>query len=167
MFAIAVGTVILVMGSAIGLSAIFTSSILAFSIVKYLGAAYLIYLGIKELRSETVTTRVVLQRKRLLRIFTQGVWVAVLNPKTVIFFFAFIPQFIKPSYGLVRTQTILFGLSLVALGIFTDSLYALSAGSVGNWLRKRSAFQKSQRYISTLIYLALGVLAVFPDSGWH
>ena len=163
-FGNALGTVILVIGSAVGLSAVLASSDVAFSIVKYLGAAYLIYLGIKELFNSDTHTAVIVQPKRLSRIFSQGIMVAVLNPKTALFFFAFLPQFVEPAQGHIWVQTILLGLSLVTLGIFTDSIYALLAGTVGHWLRRRFSFQMKQRYVSSGIYLTLGALTIFGDS---
>lgn len=163
-FGNALGTVILVIGSAVGLAAILASSDVAFSVVKYLGAAYLIYLGIKELFNKDTHTAVIVQPKRLSRIFSQGIIVAVLNPKTALFFFAFLPQFVDPAQGHIWIQTTILGLSLVTLGILTDSAYALLAGTVGNWLRRRFSFHKKQRYVLSGLYLTLGTLMIFGDS---
>lgn len=163
-FGNALGTVILVIGSAVGLAAILASSDVAFSVVKYLGATYLIYLGIKELFNKDTHTAVIVQPKRLSRIFSQGIIVAVLNPKTALFFFAFLPQFVDPAQGHIWIQTTILGLSLVTLGILTDSAYALLAGTVGNWLRRRFSFHKKQRYVLSGLYLTLGTLMIFGDS---
>ncbi|KPV41284.1 RhtB family transporter [Alicyclobacillus ferrooxydans] len=164
-FGSALGTVMLVVGSAIGLSAILASSDIAFSIVKYLGAAYLIYLGIKSLFSKEQFEPIAVEPKKLSSIFRQGMFVALLNPKTAIFFFAFLPQFVDPQHGLIWAQTIILGLTLVTLGIFTDSAYALLAGTLGNWMRRRWRYQKKQHYVTSAIYLTLGTLTLFSDSG--
>src|SRR5512143_3501015 len=87
--------------AALGLSAILLSSTLAFDVVKYLGAAYLIYLGVRKLLSPTEAAQQTVERAPLWRIFWQGIAVAVLNPKTALFFFAFLPQFIDRSRGAV------------------------------------------------------------------
>ena len=92
-FGIELGNLILAVSTAAGLSAILASSVVAFNIVKYLGAAYLIYLGIRRLLSNEDHTPTVVQRKPLSHIFIQGTCVAVLNPKTALFFLAFLPQF--------------------------------------------------------------------------
>ncbi|MTI85838.1 MAG: LysE family translocator [Firmicutes bacterium] len=132
-FGNALGSAILAACAAVGLSAILTSSAVAFSVVKYLGAAYLIYLGIRRLFSNDDHISTEYQRKRLSHIFIQGTLVAVLNPKTALFFLAFLPQFVDVSRGYIWEQTFLLGLTFVGLGICTDSIYALLAGMVGNW----------------------------------
>lgn len=166
-FGNALGSGILAVAAAAGLSAILASSYVAFSVVKYLGAAYLIYLGIRRLFSNDDYTPTVVQRKRLSHIFIQGTFVAVLNPKTALFFLAFLPQFVDVSRGYIWEQTLLLGLTLVGLGICTDSIYALLAGTVGNWLKRRGALQRGQRYLSGGIYLALGVVSAFSGYRKH
>lgn len=160
----AIGSIILSIAAAVGLSAILASSAIAFNIVKYLGAAYLIYLGISRLLSkEEQTTDITVSRQRLLHIFTQGVIVSVLNPKTALFFLAFVPQFIDVSAGGVWEQTLFFGLLLVLLGVMTDSIYALLAGSLGIWLKGRGVSGKRMRYLSSGIYMVLGAFFAFSE----
>jgi len=166
-FGNALGSVILAIVAAAGLSAILASSDLAFSIVKYLGATYLIYLGMKRLLSNDDLTPTPVQRKKLSNIFIQGTFVAVLNPKTALFFLAFLPQFVDVSRGYVWEQTLLLGLTFVGLGICTDSIYALLAGTLGNWLKRQNYLQRGQRYFSGSIYLALGLVSAFSGSGKH
>jgi threonine/homoserine/homoserine lactone efflux protein len=163
-FGNALGSLILVVCAAAGLSAILASSDAAYNVVKYLGVAYLIYLGLKSIFTNDGCTPTVVQRKKLLHIFFQGTFVAVLNPKTTLFFLAFLPQFVDVSRGDVWEQTILLGLTLVGLGICTDSIYALLAGTFGNWLKRRGALQRGQRYFSGGIYLVLGVVSAFSGS---
>jgi threonine/homoserine/homoserine lactone efflux protein len=163
-FGIELGNAILAVSAAAGLSAILASSAVAFSVVKYLGAVYLIYLGIRRLFSNDDHTSMVVQRKRLSLIFTQGIIVAVLNPKTALFFLAFLPQFVDVLRGNIWEQTLLLGLTFVGLGICTDSIYALLAGTFANWLKRRRILQRGQRYVSGSIYLALGVASAFSGS---
>ncbi len=157
---IEVGNSVHVLAAALGLSAILVSSAVAFSIVKYAGAAYLIFLGVRRLltRAEAQPPASV-QRKSLGQIFRQGVWVAVLNPKTALFFFAFLPQFVDPSRGLVTVQLLTLGSLFVLMAIFTDSFYAMLAGSAGNWLKNSPSFLRLERYLVGSIYIGLGVMA--------
>ncbi|HWP95306.1 MAG TPA: LysE family translocator [Syntrophomonadaceae bacterium] len=166
-FGNALGSGILAVFAAAGLSAILASSAVAFNVVKYLGSAYLIYLGIKRLLSDDSCTPAVVQRKKLSNIFLQGTLVAVLNPKTALFFLAFLPQFVDVSRGFIWEQTLLLGLTLVGLGICTDSIYALLASTIGNRLKGKESFQSRQRYVSGGIYLALGVASACSGSGKH
>ena len=102
---IEVGNLVHVLAATLGLSAILVSSSLAFAVVKYLGAAYLIYLGVRRLiQCQAGLPAATFQPQRLRRIFRQGVLVAVFNPKTALFFFAFLPQFVDPSRGSVTLQ---------------------------------------------------------------
>ncbi|MGY0694551.1 LysE family translocator [Virgibacillus sp. FSP13] len=161
----ALGSVILSVAAAAGLTAILASTDMVFNVVKYLGAAYLIYLGISRLFSNDSHAQIVPQRKRLLHIFNQGIIVAVLNPKTALFFVAFVPQFVDASQGGIWEQTLFFGLMLVILGVCTDSIYALLAGTAGNWLNRRGNFSGKLRYVSGGIYVILGVVFAFTGSG--
>jgi threonine/homoserine/homoserine lactone efflux protein len=131
---------------------------MAFSVVKYLGAFYLIYLGITTLMRKTKSAEdAVIVKKPLGKIFRQGVIVNVLNPKTAIFFFAFLPQFVTPENGSVALQISFLGLLFVGMAIITDGAYALVAGTLGAWLRDNQAFLKVQKYLSGSIYVVLGV----------
>ncbi|HET8840576.1 MAG TPA: LysE family translocator [Ktedonobacteraceae bacterium] len=151
--------------AALGLSALLLSSALAFTVVKYLGAVYLIYLGIRTLlRRETHESANKLEPRSLRRIFLQGILVNLLNPKTALFFFAFLPQFVDPARGSVVGQILFFGCLLIGLGFCSDSTYALLAGTLAKWLKKSARFQRVQRYITGIIYIALGLTAAFVSS---
>lgn len=142
----------------LGLSAILLSSALAFDVVKYLGAAYLVYLGLRKLLSrEEVTVEGNVKPESLRRIYWQGFAINLLNPKTALFFFAFLPQFVNPERGNVTAQTLLLGVLFVGMAIITDSLYALLASSLSDKLRGSRHFQKGQRYFAGLIYVGLGI----------
>jgi threonine/homoserine/homoserine lactone efflux protein len=161
-----VGTLIHIAAAAFGLSALLLSSALAFNTVKYAGAAYLIYLGVKALLTkEQIGPTREIQKASLGRVFYQGVVVNLLNPKTALFFFAFLPQFIDATRGRVAMQIVLLGTILVFLGTLSDSVYALAAGSVGAWLRGNLRFLRAQRYFAGSVYLGLGVATAL--SGAH
>ena len=164
---IQVGTLFHVAAAAFGVSAILVSSALAFSVLKYVGAAYLIYLGVRTLaRKETEAAPDVLPRERsLLRIFVQGVVVNVLNPKTALFFLAFLPQFVNPARGAVAAQVLFLGLVFVLLGAFTDGTWALLAGSASGFLRNHAGFRRGQRYVAGTVYLSLGIATAVSGRG--
>jgi threonine/homoserine/homoserine lactone efflux protein len=144
------------------------SSALAFSVVKYLGAAYLVYLGLRKLLSGAeLQPTVALKRQRLRHIFSQGVVVAALNPKTALFFLAFLPQFVDRSQGSVAGQMLALGCIFVTMAIVSDGLYALLASSVGQWLKGTRSFLWAERYVAGSIYIGLGVTAALADAGKH
>jgi threonine/homoserine/homoserine lactone efflux protein len=151
--------------AAFGLSALLLTSALAFSVVKYLGAAYLIYLGVRTLVRRDAshhTSRA--EPKTHLRMFFQGMTVELLNPKTALFFFAFLPQFVDPARGTVTLQFLLFGSLYVVLGLCSLSLYGLLAGTLATLLKGSARFQRIQRYVTGSIYIALGLTAAFASS---
>jgi threonine/homoserine/homoserine lactone efflux protein len=159
-----VGNFCHVLFATLGLSALLLSSPLAFSLVKYLGAAYLIYLGIEKWlskRKQGANILPAIQSRR--EIFFQGVVVAVLNPKTALFFLAFLPQFVDASKGSPASQLFLLGVIFVSLALVTDSLYALAAGSARDWLRSSRLFHVGERYFSGLIFIGLGLTTILPD----
>jgi threonine/homoserine/homoserine lactone efflux protein len=166
---IGAGGLVHVVFAAVGLSAILVSSAAAFSVVKWLGAAYLVYLGLQRIlaRAEE-NTAVTVEKEPLPRVFSQGVIVNVLNPKTALFFLAFLPQFADPSRGGVPAQIALLGITFVVLALCTDGLYALLSGSAADWLRRRnenSRFRRGQRYVSGGVYIALGAATAVSGSG--
>jgi threonine/homoserine/homoserine lactone efflux protein len=165
---IEVGNFVHVLAATSGLSAILVSSSTAFSIVKYLGAAYLVYLGVRRLLApETGSTPAAVRRQNLGRIFRQGILVAVLNPKTAVFFFAFMPQFVDTSKNAATIQLLTLGCLFVFMAIVTDSLYAVSASTVGQWLKGNRLFLRADRYLVGAVYVGLGTLAAFADAKRH
>ena len=163
--AIETANLIQAIAAGLGLSAILLSSALAFDVVKYLGAAYLIYLGVRKLFSsdESVENEEV-KRESLSRIYWQGFAINILNPKTALFFFAFLPQFVDPARGNITTQNLLLGAIFVGLAIVTDSMYALLASSLAGKLTGNKRFQKGQRYFAGLIYIGLGITTALTGS---
>jgi threonine/homoserine/homoserine lactone efflux protein len=161
---IEVGNSFHVLAATLGLSAILLSSSLAFMIVKYLGAAYLIYLGVRRLLTRNQTqANISIQRQSLRRIFSQGVLVAILNPKTALFFLAFLPQFVDPSAGSLALQLLTLGGLFVLMAIVTDGTYALLASSAGGWLKRNRSFLRAERYVVGSVYIGLGVTAAFAE----
>ena len=155
-----VGTLAHILAAAAGVSALLAASATAFSVVKYLGAAYLVYIGVRRLLDRrTLAAAAPGEPKRLRRAFLDGVIVNVLNPKTALFFLAFLPQFVTVSRGHVGGQIACLGVVFVLLGAVTDSLYALTAGSAAQWLRGKPRFLASERWVSGGLYIGLGVVA--------
>ncbi|MTI79785.1 MAG: LysE family translocator [Firmicutes bacterium] len=162
---ISVGTLAHVVGTAFGLSAILVSSVTAFTVVKYIGAIYLIYLGIRELfnRSE-VEQHHFEENVNLKSVFYEGVLVNLLNPKVALFMFALLPQFINVSNGAVPLQILSLGLILVVLGIGSDSIYALLASSVRGWLKKHHSILAKQKYFTGTVYITLGMITALSSN---
>ncbi|HEY9528453.1 MAG TPA: LysE family translocator [Anaerolineales bacterium] len=149
----------------LGLSAILLSSALAFDVVKYLGAAYLIYLGIRKLLiREEETENGDVKPESLSRIYWQGFMINLLNPKTALFYFAFLPQFVEPAKGNVTSQTLFLGAIFVGMAFITDSMYALLASSLAERLRGNRHYRKGQRYFAGLVYVGLGITTALTGS---
>ncbi|GIW35703.1 LysE family translocator [Meiothermus sp.] len=156
------GGMVHVLMATLGLSAILLSSALAYNVVKYAGAAYLAYLGLRTWLSREPIELGALDRQPLRRIFLQGFVVNALNPKTALFFFAFLPQFVDPARGAVSLQFLLLGLVFITLATFSDGGYALLSSTLGGWLRRKSIeprFALGQRLVTGGIYIGLGVTA--------
>ncbi len=165
MLGVHAGTLVHVAAAAAGLSALLAASATAFSVIKYLGAAYLILLGVRRLLDRTTSvTSPRPERRHLRRAFLDGVVVNVLNPKTALFFLAFLPQFVMTARGDVGAQILGLGLLFVALGVVTDGLYAVGAGTAAHWLRGNPQFVRSERWVSGSMYIGLGVVAAFSSS---
>ncbi len=160
------GSFVHVAAAALGLSALLMSSATAFAVVKYLGAAYLIGLGLYTLLHRSEATAVAAPEPRSHgRIYLQGVVVQVLNPKVALFFLAFLPQFVDPERGSVAAQTLLFGGLLMSIGLSISCVYVLLAGALGAWLRRRAGASPIERYVSGVLYLGLGVSTALVGSG--
>jgi threonine/homoserine/homoserine lactone efflux protein len=162
-----VGTLVHVLAATIGLSALVVSSATAFTVVKLLGAIYLVYLGVRTLlgRDGGAEAAPAGPARGRRRDFAEGIVVNVLNPKTALFFLAFLPQFVDPEASSATLQILVLGLTFMLLGLVTDSLWALAAGTAGEVLRGRRSFLRAQRYVAGSVYLALGTLTAL--SGPH
>lgn len=161
MLGVQAGGLVHVAFATVGLSALLASSATAFGVVKYAGAAYLVWLGIGRLRragfepAGDAPPSDVAHR----RLFRQGVVVNVLNPKTAIFFLAFLPQFADRDAGPVAPQLLVLGLLFVALATLSDGTYALAAGALGDRLRRSARVRARVERASGAIYIALGGIA--------
>jgi threonine/homoserine/homoserine lactone efflux protein len=185
------GSMVHVLAAVTGLSALLASSSTAFTIVKYLGAAYLVWLGVRVLRSRDRAVppepnqRFVLRDQAVAagaeatsdsrraesdrsaplgRAFRQGAIVQVLNPKVALFFLAFLPQFVDPAVGPSAAQIALLGAVFVVLALLTDAMYALLAGTLGDWLRRSSSARRGLRRVSGAVYIGLGATAAVSGS---
>ena len=155
---VGIGSLAHVAAAALGLSAILVSSAEVFRLVKWAGAAYLIYLGWRTLRSADAGDTADVSEDSLRVVFRQGVIVNALNPKLAVFFFAFLPQFVQPEVGRVAAQFTILGITLVVIGLITDSVFAVVAGSVSGWLKaKRSALRKTSGGILVLLGITAAV----------
>jgi threonine/homoserine/homoserine lactone efflux protein len=162
---IGVGTLFHVAAAALGLSALLIPSAIAFGAVKYLGAAYLIYLGVQKiLREESMVLSEESARTPLSRIFGQGIVVNVVNPKTALFFFAFLPQFVDVSRGKVVGQILFLGLLFAVMGVLSDSVWALFAGTLAHALKRNTRWMHTQRYVSGGMLISLGLVTAFAGS---
>ena len=157
------GALAQVVAATAGLSAILLTSATAFGVVKMLGAAYLVYLGIRTLLARSSPTDVTSTPISPGRLFTDGVIVSVFNPKIALFFLAYLPQFVDPGKGSITQQVFLLGVIYVALALITDGTYALLAGTLRRWLRGRVMRGSAPRYLSGSLYLGLGVNAALAE----
>ena len=135
-------------------------SAVAFSVVKYAGALYLVYLGIRALAKPAPETGATPAAPASMRkIFRDGFVIALLNPKTTIFFAAFLPQFMRP--GAPWYQSLVLGALFVAIAALTDSLYALAAGNMGPRLSRHTALRPIGRYLGATAFIGLGIFTAF------
>jgi threonine/homoserine/homoserine lactone efflux protein len=157
---ITTATVVHVSLAAAGLSSLVLASRIAFDAVKYVGAAYLVLLGLRRLLRRGVEQAAEEPVPRTLRrAYTQGVVVNLTNPKTIVFIFAFVPQFVDPHARHVWLQVLVLGFSFACLGFLSDSAYAFAAGSVAGRLRGSAGIARFERWFGGGILVGLGVVA--------
>ena len=161
-----VGTLAHIAAATLGLSALVLSSAVAFTAVKVAGAVYLVGLGLWTLFSSRAEPELALGGERnLRRAFAQGIVVNVLNPKTALFFLAFLPQFVDPNAPHPAVQIAFLGVLFALLGLVTDSLWAIAAGAAGGLFRRSRRFVPAQRYVTGTVYVGLGVATAFAGQG--
>jgi threonine/homoserine/homoserine lactone efflux protein len=155
---ITTGTIVHITAATVGLSSLILASKVAFDAVRYVGAAYLILLGVRRLltrgQEEVAGVR---PPRTLRRLYSQGLVVNLLNPKTIVFIFAFIPQFVDVGAGHVWLQILLLGLTFAGLGLMSDSLYAIVAGTVADRLRGTPLVARVERWFGGTVLIGLGV----------
>ncbi|MFB9983313.1 LysE family translocator [Mesorhizobium kowhaii] len=155
---IAAGDVVHTIMAMVGISAIIATSAALFSIVKYIGAAYLVYLGIRAIIEKTPANPAAgALAISAGKAFRQAILTEVLNPKTALFFLAFLPQFVRAENGSVMLQLTILGVIFVTLGLLSTVVFAVSAGRLGTFLRRNPRVLKWQGKIVGGIYCALGV----------
>jgi threonine/homoserine/homoserine lactone efflux protein len=155
---IGVGGLVHVGAATIGLSSLLASSATAFAIVKYAGAAYLVLLGILRLLTREDPAEIEVRPPRPhRRLFRDGVVVNVLNPKTALFFLAFLPQFVEPNGVAASVQIFLLGLIFVVIALSSDTLWALTAGTLGGWLKRSRGYLVVRRWVTGTVFVALGL----------
>jgi threonine/homoserine/homoserine lactone efflux protein len=166
-FGITTGTLVHVLASTLGLSALLASSTLAFAAVKYAGAGYLIYMGVRRILNQTdaPASQLKLPRRSLGRLYRDGFIVNLLNPKTGLFFLAFLPQFVEPARGAVAFQIAFLGLLFTLMGLTSDGLYALVAGTAGRWVKRQGRYLRWERFVSGGVFIGLGLTAALTGSG--
>ncbi|MFI7126928.1 LysE family translocator [Nonomuraea sp. NPDC050153] len=150
------GSLVHIAAAALGISALLAASATAFTIVKYVGVAYLVWLGVRKLMQRGAGEQVVelrVQSRR--RLFWEGFVVNVLNPKTAIFFLAFLPQFTHPELGPVGPQILVFGALWLVLGIVSDGTYAMLSSALAGRLRGSARAHRRLNVGSGLVYLGL------------
>ncbi|GAB3031457.1 LysE family translocator [Bowmanella dokdonensis] len=156
---LAIGSLIYVLATALGLAAIFKYSPVAYTALKLAGAAYLVYLGIQTLRNKSPDTnaRVQVEPWSAAKIFRQSVVVELTNPKTALFFLAFLPQFVRPDAGAVTSQLLVLGLVYALIALCCDLLVACLSDKLGDWLAHHASFPYWQDRISGTLLLGLGI----------
>lgn len=154
------GTLVHVFAAVAGLSAIVVASATAFATIKLVGAAYLIYLGIASFRQRQAIhgDHVELPARSLRRVYTDGVVLNILNPKTAVFFLAFVPQFVDVDAGNVTTQILVLSAAFICLGFVTDSGFGIAAGWVGQRFAQSARLQRRKDVAAGVTYIVLGVV---------
>jgi threonine/homoserine/homoserine lactone efflux protein len=161
---IGAGTLVHMFAVALGLAIWLRSVPMAYDAVKYLGAAYLLYLGVRILLSKDRKGEDVhLRDESYRRIFAQGAVTNILNPKVALFFLAFLPQFLDPQRGPVFWQVILLGLIFNTSGTLVNTTVALLSGSVGNRLRRNPRLVRLQRWFTGTVFIGLSARLALPD----
>jgi threonine/homoserine/homoserine lactone efflux protein len=163
MLGVQVGGLVHVVAAAFGVSALIASSAAAFTVVKYAGAAYLIFLGVRKLLAHDAGEEIEIEPRgprSTAQLFGHGVVVNVLNPKTALFFLAFLPQFVDPDAP-VAPQMLVLGTMLVGLGVLSDGTYALLAAGAGNKLRSAARTRRRLEKLSGGVFVGLGLAAAF------
>ena len=159
------GTSVHVAAAMVGLSAILVASATAFTVVKVAGAAYLVWMGIKSIRAGLTGTGEVtasaLEARPLRRVFLDGAVLNILNPKTAIFFLAFVPQFVDPKTDHPALSVGLLGAVFIGIGLCSDSSYALAGGWVGERLRSSPQLQRRKDIVAGTTFIGLGAVTAF------
>lgn len=153
------GNFVHVIAASAGLSAVLATSAAAFNVVKWLGAGYLVFVGVRTLLTKPASIDDVMSTVSRKRSFVQGIVVNILNPKVALFFLSYLPQFIDPDNGAAWTQALVLGSIFVAIGCLTDGTYALTASALRSVLLTGRTLPFVQRYVAGTVFIALGLMA--------
>ncbi|MCB0340314.1 MAG: LysE family translocator [Bdellovibrionales bacterium] len=167
---LAVGSMVHVLATVLGLSAIFNHSPTFYTMIKLAGAAYLIYLGINYWKSKSLSTSQSVKKTRekpLLTVFKESIIVEVTNPKTALFFLALLPQFVVPESGSVSQQLLVLGIIVTVSALPCDVLVAVSSSKVANWLINNERAQQIQERVSGSILLGMGAYIVADEASQY
>jgi threonine/homoserine/homoserine lactone efflux protein len=164
-FGLATASIVHAIAAAFGLSALFSYSPVAFNVVKYCGAAYLVYLGISGLIKGGIAGAIARvgnrSRTSLVKIYWQGFLTDLLNPKLLLFFFSFLPQFLDPRRGEPWEQMLVLGLLFQVTGIPTNLAVAFAGGSIARWIARRPTWARIQNWSASALLIGLGVRLAF------
>ena len=166
-FGLATASVIHAVAAAFGLSAVFAYSPIAFEVLKYCGAAYLVYLGVSGFISGGLAGAVMNvgreARHSLLRSYRQGFLTDLLNPKLLLFFFSFLPQFVDPDRGEPWMQMLVLGLLFQVTGIPTNLAVAFAGSSIARWIARRPIWARIQNWCASAVLIGLSVRLAFSE----
>jgi threonine/homoserine/homoserine lactone efflux protein len=154
------GSIIHVAAAVAGLSALLVASAAAFTVVKVVGAVYLVYLGVRAIAGGSRASEVALAPRGMRRLYVDGIVVNVLNPKTALFFLAFLPQFVDPDRGPVWAQTMVLGLLFIALGVASDGAYAIAGARLGRLLHRDARRRRRSQLLEGGVLVGLGITAL-------
>jgi threonine/homoserine/homoserine lactone efflux protein len=162
MLGVETGTFAYALAAAAGLSGLIAASVTAFTVVKYAGAAYLLYLGVRKLLERDQPQDALPSGRS--QLFLKGTLVQLLNPKIAIFFVAFLPQFVHSSRGPVAVQILVLGTIFTLLAVLSDGAYVLLGGAVSGWLRTGRRARSRLAKLSGAVYIGLGLTAALSGS---
>lgn len=164
-YGLALGTFPHALAVAFGVAGVLASSVIAFEVLRYLGAAYLVYLGCCRLRLKSTAPAVAKRKPKTgLAAFLESFTVGVLNPKSIMFFLAFLPQFVDPARGYPVVQTLLLWLISQLMAVIVGSAYALTAAWLRRWFVARKALSAAGDYFAGSVYIGLGLAAALTGS---
>ena len=154
-----IGNLVHVLAAALGLSAVLAASATAFTVVKWIGVGYLLFVGVSTLLTKAGSLKADQPSISVKRAFVQGIVINTLNPKVALFFLSFLPQFINVHAAHPGLQALILGLVFIGLACITDPLYAIAASTLRGVLLRGTAYPFVQRYVAGTVFLALGLVA--------
>ncbi len=162
----AAGSLVHIVAMALGISALVAASPVAFAAVRWAGAAYLVYLAVRTLLAPAAELgAAAAPQVPLGEVFHRGFWVSLLNPKSILFFLAFLPQFVDPQRGSPAFQVLILGTLFQTLAFVTDNLWVLAAGHFGRHATASPRRARFQRYATAAVYLGLGLATALAGRG--